>query len=78
MEQKSVSLETSKLQSKDELYSSLIHFGLDEIDAKIYVGLLQMGSITVGTLAQKLDIDRGKAYRSINKLRNMAVVTTTF
>ena len=64
--------------SKDEIYSSLVHFGLEEIDAKIYVGLLQMGSVTVGTMAQKLDVDRGKAYRSLNKLRNMSVVSTTF
>lgn len=64
--------------NKDEIHSSLIHFGLEEIDAKIYVGLLQMGSVTVGTMAQKLDVDRGKAYRSLNKLRNMGVISTTF
>ncbi len=64
--------------SKDEIYSSLMHFGLEEIDAKIYVGLLQMSSVTVGTMAQKLNVDRGKAYRSLNKLRNMGVVSTTF
>ena len=64
--------------SKDDIFSSLIHFGLEEIDAKIYVGLLQMGSVTVGTMAQKLDVDRGKAYRSLNKLRNIGVVSTTF
>ena len=64
--------------SKDEIYTSLFHFGLEEIDAKIYVGLLQMGSVTVGTMAQKLDVDRGKAYRSLNKLRNMGVISTTF
>ena len=64
--------------SKDEIYNSLVHFGLEEIDAKIYVGLLQMGSVTVGTMAQKLNVDRGKAYRSLNKLRNMGVISTTF
>ena len=64
--------------SKDEIFTSLVHFGLEEIDAKIYVGLLQMGSVTVGTMAQKLDVDRGKAYRSLNKLRNMGVISTTF
>ena len=64
--------------SKDEIFTSLLHFGLEEIDARIYVGLLQMGSVTVGTMAQKLDVDRGKAYRALNKLRNMGVITTTF
>ena len=64
--------------SKEEIYTMLSHFGLDDIDAKIYVGLLQMGSVTVGTMAQKLDVDRGKAYRSLNKLRNLGVISTTF
>lgn len=64
--------------NKDEIFASLVHFGLEEIDAKIYVGLLQMGSVTVGTMAQKLDVDRGKAYRALNKLRNMGVISTTF
>lgn len=64
--------------SKEEIFVSLVHFGLEEIDAKIYVGLLQMGSVTVGSMAQKLDVDRGKAYRALNKLRNMGVISTTF
>jgi len=63
--------------SKDEIYTTLRHFGLEQIDSKIYVGLLQMGSVTVGTMAQKLDVDRGKAYRSLNKLRNLGVISTT-
>ena len=37
-----------------------------------------MGSVTVGTMSGKLDIDRGKAYRSLNKLRNLGLVSTTF
>ena len=61
-----------------DLISSLSHFGLEKSDAQVYLGLLQMGSVTVGTMSSKLEIDRGKAYRSLNKLRNLGLVTTTF
>lgn len=61
-----------------ELISSLSHFGLEKPDALVYLGLLQMGSVTVGTMSSKLEIDRGKAYRSLNKLRNLGLVSTTF
>lgn len=61
-----------------ELIDSLAHFGLEKSDAIVYLGLLQMGSVTVGTMSSKLEIDRGKAYRSLNKLRNLGLVSTTF
>ena len=54
-----------------ELIDSLSHFGLEKSDAIVYLGLLQIGSVTVGTMSSKLEIDRGKAYRSLNKLRNL-------
>ena len=62
----------------NEITSHLEYFGLDEIDSKIYTGLLQLGSVSVGTMAAKLEIDRGKAYRSLNKLKNFGIITTTF
>jgi sugar-specific transcriptional regulator TrmB len=62
----------------EELSTSLSYFGLEKTDAMVYLGLLQMGSVTVGTMSAKLDIDRGKAYRSLNKLRNLGLITTTF
>ena len=46
--------------------------------SKIYTGLLRLGSVSVGTMAAKLEIDRGKAYRSLNKLKNLGIITTTF
>ena len=61
-----------------ELIDSLSHFGLEKSDTIVYLGLLQMGSVTVGTMSSKLEIDRGKAYRSLNKLRNLGLVSTTF
>lgn len=62
----------------DELVSSLSNFGLEEPDAVMYLGLLQMGSVTVGSMSSKLEIDRGKAYRALNRLRNLGLVSTTF
>jgi sugar-specific transcriptional regulator TrmB len=61
-----------------EIIEALAFFGLEEIDSKVYMGLLQTGPVSVGTLSAKLDIDRGKTYRALNRLRNMGVVTTTF
>lgn len=66
------------MTDKEELISHLFHFGLEKPDAIVYLGLLQMGSVTVGTMSAKLEIDRGKAYRSLNKLRNLGLVSTTF
>jgi len=63
---------------QEELVTALSYFGLEKTDAMVYLGLLQMGSVTVGTMSAKLDIDRGKAYRSLNKLRNLGLITTTF
>ncbi len=62
----------------DEIVKNLAFFGLEEIDSKVYMGLLQTGPVSVGTLSGKLDIDRGKTYRALNRLRNMGVVSTTF
>jgi sugar-specific transcriptional regulator TrmB len=55
----------------------LKHFDLDNIDAHLYIGLLQIGPLSVGNLAAKLDIERGKAYRSLEKLRSLGLITTT-
>ena len=55
----------------------LKHFDLEEIDSKIYIGLLQVGPLSVGNIAAKLEIERGKAYRSLEKLRSLGLITTT-
>jgi sugar-specific transcriptional regulator TrmB len=65
------------LQDKDELITMLKHFDLEEIDSKIYIGLLQIGPLSVGNIAAKLEIERGKAYRSLEKLRSAGLITTT-
>ena len=66
------------MNNQKDLINSLSHFGMEKSDAIVYLGLLQMGSVTVGTMSSKLEIDRGKAYRSLNKLRNLGLVSTTF
>jgi len=63
---------------EEELITELSYFGLDRTDAIMYLGLLRIGSLTVGKMSTKLDIDRGKAYRSLNKLRDIGLITTTF
>ena len=51
---------------------------LDELDAHIYLNLLRMGPVTASSLAKEINIDRTKVYRTIEKLSNLKVVSTTF
>jgi len=51
---------------------------LDDLDAHIYLNLLRMGPVTASALAKELHIDRTKAYRTIDKLLNLKIVSTTF
>ena len=62
----------------EEIIKNLGFFGLEDLDSRVYMGLLQTGPVSVGTLSAKLEIDRGKTYRALNRLRNMGVVNTTF
>ena len=51
---------------------------LDELGAHIYLNLLRMGPVTASSLAKEINIDRTKVYRTIDKLLNLKVVSTTF
>ena len=64
--------------NQQQIIESLAYFGFEDIDSKVYMGLLQTGSMSVGSLSSRLGIDRGKTYRSLSKLRNLGVVSTTF
>lgn len=66
------------MMEQNEIIQTLEKFGLDGTDSKLYLGSLQTGSVTVGSMSTKLGIDRGKTYRSLNRLRNLGLVTTTF
>ena len=61
-----------------EIKSCLSFFGLDDADSEVYTHLLQQGPSSVGTIAVKIGMDRGKTYRSVNKLKNLGMVSTTF
>jgi len=52
--------------------------GLDELDTHIYLNLLRIGPVTASSLAKKLNIQRTQAYRTIDKLLNLKIVSTTF
>lgn len=61
-----------------ELIDSFPLFGIEKFDARLYVGLLRIGSATIGSISKKLQMDRNKIYRSLNKLRNTGLISTTF
>ena len=66
------------INERKELLTDLMDLGLEEPEAIMYLGLLHIGPITVGNLATKLGLDRGKMYRSLTKLRNYGLVSTSF
>jgi sugar-specific transcriptional regulator TrmB len=50
---------------------------LDELESKIYLGLLRSGPITASALAKNLDLDRATMYRVIEKLVDKNIIFTT-
>lgn len=64
-----------KIEELCQKLSSILD--LDEIDAHIYLNLLRIGPVTASALARELHIDRTKAYRTIDKLLNLKIVSTT-
>ncbi len=63
----------------DELGSEISKLlDLDELDVLLYLNLLRMGPVTASALAKELNIDRTKAYRTIDKLLHLKIVSTTF
>src|SRR3989338_2236593 len=50
---------------------------LDELEAKVYLNLLRVGPITASALAKELDIDRARMYRTVDKLVNRNIISTT-
>jgi len=64
--------------SQEEIISALSDFDLERTDAILYITLLQTGSATVNTISTKMGIDKGKIYRSLHKLQNSGLVSSTF
>ena len=51
--------------------------GLDEGESKIYLSLLRTGPITASALAKDLNIDRARMYRTVDKLVDRNIISTT-
>ena len=66
------------MEIKEEILSTLYYLGLEKTEALVYVELLQTGPATVGTVSKKLGIDRGSVYRTLTRLKNLGVASTTF
>jgi len=65
-----------KIDNLEREVSKILEF--DELDAHIYLNLLRIGPITASALAKELGIERTKAYRTIDKLLGLKIVSTTF
>ena len=57
-----------------ELLDSLQFFGLEQLDSEIYLLLLENGPATMSDLAGKLDVDRGRVYRAMDKLSELGII----
>ena len=63
----------------EELYSDLASvLNLEKLEAQLYLHLLRTGPITGSALAKELDIDRARAYRTIDKMISTNIISTTF
>ncbi len=67
---------SKRLENLEQELSKILE--LDDLDAHIYLNLLRMGPVTASALAKELRIDRTKAYRTIDKLLRLKIVSTTF
>jgi sugar-specific transcriptional regulator TrmB len=50
---------------------------LDDLESKIYLSLLRTGPITASALAKDLNIDRARMYRTVDKLVDRNIISTT-
>ncbi len=79
LEKDEIEVSTATAQKVVEIEQEIAKvLDLDDLDAHIYLNLLRMGPVTASALAKELHIDRTKAYRTIDKLLNLKIVSTTF
>jgi sugar-specific transcriptional regulator TrmB len=50
---------------------------LEDLESKIYLSLLRTGPITASALAKDLNIDRARMYRTVDKLVDRNIISTT-
>lgn len=71
--------ELDSIKHMDSLSSQLSSIlGLEEMEAHVYLNLLRIGPISASALAKEIDVERTKTYRTIEKLLNQNIVSTTF
>lgn len=52
-------------------------FEIEPQDFMMYLTIFQKGSMTIGKLAEFLQVDRGRTYRSVDKLESFGYITKT-
>lgn len=58
------------------LYSDLMHIGLSEKQAKVYVALLELGKSSVQDLAQRAKVNRATTYVILDELMELGLVSS--
>jgi len=65
------------LPEEEVVYPLLQDYGLTEEEARVYVGVLRMGSGKVSEISHFTNTDRVKGYKILESLRNEGYVTST-
>jgi len=65
------------IPDEQEVIPFLEDFGLAEDEARVYIGLLRMGSGKVSEISHFTNTDRVKGYKILETLRNQGFVTST-
>lgn len=60
--------------NKQDIFAELIKLGLDQIEAKIYLHLIEYGPKTPLVLSRETSINRTKIYRYIERLKKLGVI----
>jgi len=62
------------IPSNNLLVKNLVEYGLTEKEAKIYIGLLELGSATVSEIAKNTGINRSSTYVVLEALKKQGLV----
>jgi len=65
------------LKQEEEIFILLKDFGLSDDEAQIYLGLLRMGGAKASEVSYFTKIDRVKAYKMLENLKNFGFITST-
>jgi len=68
---------TTNLKQEQEIFILLKDFGLSGDEAQIYLGLLSMGGAKASEVSHFTKIERVKAYKMLENLKNLGFITST-